>query len=313
MTGVQTCALPISVDAVGNMFIGSGGPEQPNHFGKITRVNASGNLVWSHVFTSTELRGLAISADTIYAASFNENLIVRLSLDEQTLPSWGVVDSTANELINPVGMTFDSADNLYVTDYVSDGRTCRLHRIKDSVIQTSWAANDLYPALGPDWCPTDISRDTSGRFYLANGKGHSILRMTVSGNSILTETLPISNDVFAVPKSIVVAPDGRIIITELNQNRARILREIAGELTTDVTITDTGDVAAGLIGGPVGVAISGTHLFLTDDKSRVLKFTLGATSAQFVSAFTSTTTGPIPVLLNHPESLEIGQIGRAHV
>jgi len=185
------------------------------------------------------ISGLALAADgTLYVADTGNNAIRRIAPDGNvsTIAGDGVagcVDGPGAQarFNGPVGVAVDATGRVIVADTYND----RIRRIdRDGVVTTIAGTNDPM-AASPSVAPP--------------------LTLSIPALAPLTPALD-------TPTGVAVGNDGRIYIADAGHGAIRIL-EPSGELSTLEPLDGSLH--------PIGVAAAEGHLFVTDERGRVVE------------------------------------------
>ena len=209
----------------------------------------------------------------------------------------GYADGTAAEarFNSPIGIAFDSQDNLYVCDRFNH----RIRRITPDGLTTTFAGSGVSGAANGEGVlaefshPRAITRDAQGNFYITN-TGKNIINKMTSGGTVTT----IAGDgiggyadgvgtsaIFSIPTGIIFDRQENLIIADLGNARVRKLVPTSGVVTT---IAGNGAVDF-LAGNGTAAQLTPSSLIM-DDKSNLYiadgtKYILKMTPTGDVSIF----------------------------
>ncbi|MDL1949203.1 hypothetical protein FBQ97_05235, partial [Acidobacteria bacterium ACD] len=193
----------LALDGMGNLFVADAG----NHTIRIVVLSSR------EVTTLAGAPGTAGSADgTGTAARFND----------------------------PRGLAFDESGTLYVTDSVND----TLRAVVPSTAQVSTVAGTAGQSGSVDgagttarfWRPWAVASDGQGALFVSDSSNHTLRRIELATGLVTTIAgIPRGQgDVdgvaelarFSSPVALAVAPDGRLLATEIGGHRVRSARPI---------------------------------------------------------------------------------------
>jgi sugar lactone lactonase YvrE/phosphodiesterase/alkaline phosphatase D-like protein len=217
------------------------------------------------------------SSGNIYIADFSNNLIRKVDAVTgiiSTVAGNGTAGyggdgaaATAAMLNNPIGLTVDSAGNIYIAEYSN-------HRVRKVIVATgiiTTVAGNGSPGFSGDGgpataasliSPSDVSLDSSGNIYIAD-TGNNRIRMVHATTGIITTVAgdgtpgfsgdngPATGASLFDPSGITVDSGGNIYIAALENNRIRMVNAATGIITTVA-----GNGIYGGISGDGGLATS---------------------------------------------------------
>jgi sugar lactone lactonase YvrE len=245
---------------------------------RIRKINSSARDI--HVLTfgdfvslsGTRIRSIEASLDgTIYAADFDEDVIYKVFEDGRILgvmagsiANSGVVHSTGigastgltAEFLEPVGLTVDSSNNIYVG--CATGTLIR--RLSPSGRVRPFAGNDSVTgdAVGPDGGDLRVNPategmglcvDKTGIVYVADTGNHKIKKIFTNGGSTTLAgatgggflNATGTDAKFNTPRDIAVDRHGNVYVADTVNNRIRKITE-SGVVTTLAGATASGYV-----------------------------------------------------------------------
>ncbi|NJO18474.1 MAG: choice-of-anchor D domain-containing protein [Thioploca sp.] len=187
----------VAVDSAGNLYIADAG----NH--RIRKVDSAGNM--------TTVAGIGIEGDD------------------------GDGMATVKMLANPLGITVDSAGNLYIAD-TNNNRILKVDSIIGNMtIVIPSAISSVLPRL-----PRDVALGSASDLYIADSGNHRILKVDSTGNETIvagTGTAGYDGEGVATskmlndPGSIAVDSNGNLYIADRQNQRIRKV-DSAGNMTT---------------------------------------------------------------------------------
>lgn len=204
------------------------------------------NVLATKAFLNSPV-GIAIASDgTIYFADTKNHRIRRVNSKGfiETIAGTGTAGwtgdggkATAARINNPMGMSFDSAGNLYFADAFNH----RIRRItKDGIISTVAGrgnpgfSGDNGPAASARlFYPKGVHSGPDGRLYIAD-TFNSRIRVVAADGTITTvagngkfgaggDAGDSLNAELRFPNAVAVAPDGKIYISDSQNNKLRLL------------------------------------------------------------------------------------------
>ncbi len=159
---------------------------------------------------------------------------------------------TSTGISNPVGLVFDSNDNLFVCNCGNN----TIRKITPSGTSTQFASGSLF------FCPNGITIDEDDNLYVSNFSNGNIIKITPSGVATLLNVTPggttsgPSNghlDYDPGTRTLVIASHASSKIFYLSIDNPSFLGTLAG---TGVRGNTDGDVSVATFSRPNGVAIS---------------------------------------------------------
>jgi streptogramin lyase len=218
----------------------------------------------------------AVAADRqgrVYASSFGDDTISRMdNIGGAGFVTLGRRGTGAGEFHGPFGMAVDAQGRLYVADSGND----RIVRM-DAADGSGWISLGR-PGSGTREFrePIDVALDSLGRIYVADRGNRRIVRFDeIGGSGWTTHGQPdairrLGPGVFDLVGGIAVGGDGRIYVTDSNQNVVISLDEMTGAGYTNFGLV-LGD---SLFKQPTGVFVDGNSpLYVaSQNNSRVARF-----------------------------------------
>jgi hypothetical protein len=195
--------------------------------------------------------------------------------------------------VDPVAMTVDSADNLYIADLGND----RVRKVSASGIITTLAGGgnpadgvgDGSPATSARLNgPTDVALDASGNLFIVETFGHRVRMVTPAGTiSTVAGTGragfsgdggPAAAAQLNFPISMAMDNAGHLYITDVGNHRVRMvgpdgtIRTVAGGGSPADGLGDGGLATEARLDTPIDVALDGAgNLFIADSRSRRIR------------------------------------------
>jgi uncharacterized protein (TIGR03437 family) len=239
-------------------------------------------------------QGIAVdSAGNLYIADTNNNLIRKVTNGViTTVAGNGTVGSsgdngpaTSAAVLLPVGVTVDSAGNLYIVD-TGNGR---IRKVSNGVITTvagNGSVGDNGPATSAQLSePWGVAVDAAGNLYIADSSNNRIRKVangvitTVAGNGIQGfggDNGPAISAELNEPWSVAVDAAGNLYIADGPNNRIRmvasgVITTAAGNGTQGFS-GDNGPPASAALNQPQGVAVdSAGDLYIADISNRRIR------------------------------------------
>jgi DNA-binding beta-propeller fold protein YncE len=170
------------------------------------------------------------SQGRIYAVSTGADTISRMDdIAGQGFVTLGRPGRGVGEFAGPFGIAIDSHDRIYVADG-DNGRIVRM----DGIDGSGWTTLGR-PGSGQNEFvePVDLAIDSRGRIYVTDRGNHRIVRvddMTGRGWTTYGQagTPKLGPGVFDLLGGITVAPEGRIYVTDVNENVVISIADMSG-------------------------------------------------------------------------------------
>ena len=278
-----------------------------NVSGVVVKINGTVATITST--TSTEIKVIVpigvgtgkVAVETLGGIADGPILNYILTITVSTLAgnsTSGYADGTAAEarFNSPIGIAFDSQDNLYVCDRANH----RIRKITPDGLTTTFAGSGVQGTANGEGIlaefssPRGITRDAQGNFYITN-TGKNIINKMTSTATVTT----IAGDggiggyadgvgtsaSFFFPTGIVFDQQGNLIIADLANARLRKLVPTSGVVTT---IAGNGGTDF-LAGNGIAAQLTPSSIIM-DNKSNLYiadgdKYILNMTSTGDVSIF----------------------------
>ncbi len=207
----------------------------------------------------------------------------------------------------PIGLTIDSQDNLFVSEYGNN----RIRKITPTGVVTTIAGsgisgtNDAFGVAAQFNRPWGITIDTQDNLYVADYGNHTIRKITTSGAVSTIAGVPGTsgntdgigaNAQFYFPAGIISDSQGKLYVADTSNHRIRMVETSTGNVTT-VTGSAAGSVDGSTsdaqFNRPFGITIDGEgNLFIADTNNRTIrKITPSGTVTTLAGS--STNTGDI--------------------
>jgi len=193
--------------------------------------------------------------------------------------------ATSAGLYSPLGMTFDGAGNMFITDEDN----FRIRKVKTTGVVTTVAGNGTGGFTGDGGSATaaEILRpnesivDAAGNLYILDSQNNRIRKVntagaisTIVGSSTIAgyggDNGQATVAELNLPSGLTSDPSGNIYIADTYNNRIRMVNT-AGIITTVVGtgtagfLGDGGQATTAEINFPRGVAFAGGNLFIADE------------------------------------------------
>ncbi|MEP2024405.1 MAG: hypothetical protein ABJH98_15485 [Reichenbachiella sp.] len=175
---------------------------------------------------------LSLSNDAKYVYSPNNNGVSRMSIAD------GSVERVADDIIFPLGGTFDKSGNFYISSY----STGDIYKIDPSGNKEVYSSGHVGPA--------GLVFDSEGNLFVANYDGSSIDKVDTDGN----RTLFCSSSLLNGPDGVIFA-DGEMVVINFNdsrimkindQGKATFFASLPGQITGYITYTHGSFYAASI-------------------------------------------------------------------
>jgi sugar lactone lactonase YvrE len=217
-------------------------------------------------------------------------------------------------LYTPLGINFDKHDNLYISDLGGQ----RIRKINVFGMITTVAGNG-FPGFSGDGnlatlaqlnSPRDVTIDTAGNFFIADGNNNKVRRVDIATGIITTyagnatggysgDGIPATSSGLAGPWGVAFDSENNLFIADKSNHRVRkvdnfgIISTVAG-LGTAGFSGDGGDATAAKFYNPEGVRIDlCDNLFVVDQvNKRIRKVTFNPHTTPTVT-ITGITTASI--------------------
>ena len=161
---------------------------------------------------------------------------------------------TSTGISNPVGLAFDSSDNLYVCNCGNN----TIRKVTPSGTSTVFSSGSLF------FCPNGITIDEDGNFYISNFSNGNVIKITPDGTPSLINVTPIGTtsgpsnghiDYHEESRTLFVASHASSTIYYIHLDDSSILHTLAG---TGVRGNTDGDASTATFSRPNGVAVTTT-------------------------------------------------------
>jgi adhesin/invasin len=289
----------VEVDAAGNLYLSDSGNNRIRKVGPdgtITTVAGTGTAGFGGD------NGLAVNAQlnqptaiifdpagNLYIADSSNNRVRRVGTDGIIVTVAGNGEqgsegdggpATAAQLNNPFGLAYDSAGNLYIADAYNS----KIRRVAPTGIITTYAGTGTPESTGDGGLATGatlkhpyaLTVDKAGSLYLSDVAANKVRRIdqttgvitTIAGTggaSFSGDGGPATNAELNGPTGIVFDAAGNLYLTDLNNNRVRMI-DTSGVISTvagdgSPTYTNDGDVSLNAgVGSPIDVVIDADGL-----------------------------------------------------
>ena len=263
--------LGVALDSLGHLYIA----DTSNH--RIRKVDASGTITTvagngtpgfagdGATATNAQLRtptGVALdSAGNLYIADSNNHRIrkVNASGTITTVAGNGTsgfagdgATATSAQLSYPMGVTLDSAGNLYI----ADSNNHRIRKVNASGTITTVAGNGT-PGFGGDGAtatsarlssPVGVALDSAGHLYIADYNNHRIRKVDATSGTITTvagngtsgfagDGATATSALLNAPLGVALDSTGHLYIADYNNHRIRKVVPAAPGVPTATTAT----------------------------------------------------------------------------
>lgn len=187
--------------------------------------------------------------------------------------------ATSAQLGDPWHISFDAANNMYITDY-SNSRIRKINAV-DGIINTV-AGNGSIEYNGDGGSainaslnyPVATAIDTSGNIYIADHFNNRIRKVSIKSGTINTiagngdygfnsDNIPATKAQLALPGGVAVDDSGNVYIADSDNNRIRKVNATNGKITTITGGKDTSSNKT-ILKGPQAILLSLGNLYFTD-------------------------------------------------
>ncbi len=257
--GVQR-PLGVAVGTDGNVYATESDGER-----KIHVFNRAGQEVLSFAPPNTEIPSreplyIAISPkNEIYVSDRFNRAIYIFSSDGKTMSVFQPGPVPAEDW-HPMGLAFDSAGNLYVTDV-----TPEKHRVM--VFDSSGALKLQFGKEGQEdgqlWFPNGIAVDGKGRIYVADGDNGRLQVFDAAGKLLSIISRGYGSGDLAMPRGVALDGDGHLLVADTSAATVKVY-DISGD--SPRFLSDFGEAGSGdgQFSYPNGVALADGKIYVTD-------------------------------------------------
>jgi uncharacterized protein (TIGR03437 family) len=356
-TSASLQPIGVAVDPAGNLYIADRATSvirKVNAAGVITTVAGfvgepmngnglgdGGPATSAGIYLNSEHNGLAVdSAGNLYIADEGHHRIRKVDVPSGIIttfagtgmPGYAGDGGPANaaELVEPLGVAFDKAGNLYIADNTS------VRKVDTNGIISTVAGGtpnptpgDGGPAIGAGIIPRGIAVDAAGNIFVADDLTNSVREVNTAG--IIKTVAGISGGIgssgdggpatsaeFGGIYGVAVDSNENLYISDFGNNRLRKVNA-AGIITTAAggagSSSDIGDggppTSAHLRPSDVAVDSAGNYYIADYANNRVRKVTVGAKAPGLLSAASSLYFS-IGVHVNstpNPETIDVYTLG----
>ena len=172
----------VSVDANGNVFVGDYGDALNNANGtQIRMIDQQGSLsLFASGFQGAS--GNTIAPDgNLFQCNIAGNFVSMVT------PNGSVSTYTSQGISSPVGVTMDTAGNLYIAN-CGNNTVQKVAPGSPSPISTQFSSGSIFS------CPNGITIDGNQNLYVSNFNDGSVIKITPTGTASLFATIPGSNN-----------------------------------------------------------------------------------------------------------------------
>jgi len=285
----------VAVDVTGNIYVADYGN---NLIRKITPVGVVSTFAGSGNAGKTDGTGTLASfnAPTGIAIDASGNLFVADAGNDliRKITSAGVVSTVAgsdstgsangpglsSSFFDPVGVTVDAADNIYVAD--AGNNLIRL--ITSAGVVSNFAGNNTNNLTAPSFNnPTGVAIDASGNVYVANYLNNTILLINAAGtvNTYAGNggqgavNGPAGSATFYYPNSVAIDAAGNVYVSDGVNNLIReittggVVSTLAGSGLSGA-VDSTGTAAS--FNGPAGLAADAAgNIYVADSNNNLIR------------------------------------------
>ncbi|MDQ1253007.1 MAG: 6-bladed beta-propeller [Euryarchaeota archaeon] len=207
----------ITIDSLGNVYV------TDTNNNRIQKFDSNdGGLTYNYVtkwgeFGSDE--GLfwnpsGIAADSlgnIYVTDWNNHRVQKFNSSDGGLTynfaaKWGEFGENDSQFVDPLSVTVDSLDNVYVADYFGNSRIQKFNRIGEHIFTLNG---------GNFACPYDIAVDSSDNFYILDDCQSHVLKYDINGEFVMQMGSPgVGKDEIGLARGVAVDSLGNIYVAD---------------------------------------------------------------------------------------------------
>lgn len=203
---------------------------------------------WQHSpanYQGTEVSAVAVdSQDRVFVFNRGTEPVIVFDRHGERLAAWG-----ADVIVHAHGITIGPDDAVYCTDdfdhtvrkFSADGRLLMTLGTSGKPSDTGATSIDfrtIQRSGPPFYFPTNVALSPTGEIYVSDGYGNArIHRFTTGGKLLFSWGEPGSGPgQFLIPHGIAVAPDGRVLVADRENNRIQFFDPYGKYLTewTDI-------------------------------------------------------------------------------
>ena len=215
---------------------------------------------------------------------------------------WGSYGTGAGEFKNPVGITTDSAGNVYVVG----ADLSRVQKFDSTgTYLTQWGTSGT--GDGEFFFPYDVTTDLAGNVYVSDVNNHRIQKFTSTGTFLdKWGSFGTGNGQFKDPRGITTDPAGNVYVSDILENRIQKFTS-TGTFTTKWGSSGSGN---GEFNQPEAVAtdLAGNVYVADTFNNRIQKFT---STGNFIAQWGS--PGSADGKFNYPYGITTDPAGNVYV
>ena len=261
----------IAINSLGNIYVGTIQPSES--WTNIYKYDSSGTLLTHWPFFSphdvSDTYGIAFdSAGNVYIADLFDWLIVKFSSDGSQINDWLYPNWEGGlNVVNPLGIAIDTADNLYVINMsLYDWKLWVTKYAPGGVFVKRWGFNGTDDPALDSWDASSIAIDSLGFVYVTDVYNHQVHKFSSDGVPIVSWGSQGSNEgQFVSPRGIAVDQLFNVYVCDRGNNRVQKF-DRNGNFLTQWGSFGTGD---GYFMEPTGIAVDATdNVYVIDQQTK---------------------------------------------